>query len=492
MNINIVHTNIKLIVFLSIGKGRESPIIKKRKRNNELEVVESNNLDVNPYIRFRQGKNNDCFQCSLKSALFYNMRIIYKFSPNLDTKEQYEKFIQAIDDFKTTQYVKEFFYELKIVADKNHFKFEKIEKKYLTFEKQRDLFNEGVEGVYMCKILDSCFKNNHWVAISRNLIFDSSWDHAKAFSKDNIQSCSQNVVNGLSDIIYISKRPTPLKSSMTRKRKRKRSKKKVHFPSTVRKKIQLQRFFVIKQKLSNKEQATLGAFIEENKKNFKKTDNILTSINGAEAVTLGEYIKLVDGGWLHDGTVNFYMNLLSLRDAKFVTNEYRKQRSYFFTSFFFERLSWRSSDSEDKTAGKFDSLQKWTSKRNTNVFDYDKLFFPVNIAQGHWLLVVIWLKEKEIRYYDSMGDSCFEQTTKKFLDYMQIVHKIDSTKWRCVNVLKEDGLAQQENGNDCGVYMLMFCDCLAVDVSMKKFNASQAKISRYRIANSLMIKKAYM
>ena len=117
MNINIVHTNIKLIVFLSIGKGRESPVIKKRKRNNELEVVESNNLDVNPYIRFRQGKNNDCFQCSLKSALFYNMRIIFKFSPNLDTKDQYEKFIQAIDDFKTTQYVKEFFYELERIRN---------------------------------------------------------------------------------------------------------------------------------------------------------------------------------------------------------------------------------------------------------------------------------------------------------------------------------------------------------------------------------------
>ena len=32
---------------------------------------------------------------------------------------------------------------------KDKFYFEKIEKKYLTFEKQRDLFNEGVEGVYM-------------------------------------------------------------------------------------------------------------------------------------------------------------------------------------------------------------------------------------------------------------------------------------------------------------------------------------------------------
>ena len=491
MNINIVHTNIKLTVFLSIGKGRESPIIKKRKRNNELEVVENNNLDVNPYIRFRQGKNNDCFQCSLKSALFYNMQIIFKFSTNQDTKDQYEKFIQAINDFKTTQYVKKFFYELKMVADKNHFKFEKIEKKYLTFEEQRDLFNEGVEGVYMCKILDSSFKNNHWVAISRNLIFDSSWDHAKAFSKDNIQSCSQNVVNGLSDIIYISKRPTPLKSSMTRKRKRKRSKK-VQFTSTVKRNSLLLTFFVIKQKLSGKEQATLDAFIEENKKNFDESDWILRSHHGAEKVSLGEYIKLVSGDWLHDGTVNFYMNLLSIRDEKFVNNYLRKQRSYFFTSFFFERLLWKPSDCKDKTTGKFDQLQKWTTKRNINIFDYDKLFFPVNISNGHWLLVVIWLKEKEIRYYDSMGDSYFEHTTKKFLDYMQIVHKIDSTKWRCVNVRKEDGLAQQENGNDCGVYMLMFCDCLAVDVSMKKFKASQAKISRYRIANSLMIKKAYM
>ena len=100
----------------------------------------------------------------------------------------------------------------------------------------------------------------------------------------------------------------------------------------------------------------------------------MTSINGAEKVSLGEYIKLVDGDWLHDGTVNFYMNLLSIRDEKFVNNYLRKQRSYFFTSFFFERLSWEPSDSEDKTTGKFDSLQKWTTKRNINIFNYDKLF----------------------------------------------------------------------------------------------------------------------
>ena len=490
---SIVHTNIKLIIFLSIGKGRASPIVKKRKRNNELEVVENNNLDKSEFIRYRQGKNNDCFQCSLKSALHYNMRILFKFNSNQDTKDQYEKFIQAIDDFKTTQYVKEFFYELKIVADKHHFKFEKIGEKYhaMTFEKQRELFNEGVEGVYMCKILDSSFKNNHWVAISRNLIFDSSWDHAKTFSKDNIQFCSQNVVNGLSDIIYISKHPTPLKSSMNCKRKRKRSKKVVHFTSTAKKNNNQQRFLAIRQKLSDKEQATLDAFIADKKKNFKKTDWILTSTNGNEKVSLEEYIKLVDGDWLHDGTVNYYIDLLSIRDEKLVTNYFRERPSYFFTSFFFEKLSWKPSNSENKDTGKFDSLEKWTTKRNIDIFDYDKLFFPVNVRKCHWLLVVIWLKEKEIRYYDSMGDSYFEFTTSKFLEYMQIVHKIDSTKWRCVNVRKEYDLAQQQNGNDCGVYMLMFCDCLAVDASIKKIKASHAKHSRYRIAHSLMIKKAY-
>ena len=38
-----------------------------------------------------------------------------------------------------------------------------------------------------------------------------------------------------------------------------------------------------------------------------------------------------------------------------------------------------------------------------DIFDRDKIFCPVNLGNTHWCMAVIFMQEKRIQYYDSMG-----------------------------------------------------------------------------------------
>jgi len=45
-------------------------------------------------------------------------------------------------------------------------------------------------------------------------------------------------------------------------------------------------------------------------------------------------------------------------------------------------------------------VEKWT--KNTNIFNYDKIYIPINCPNRvHWVAIVIYLKQKKIVWYDS-------------------------------------------------------------------------------------------
>ena len=110
------------------------------------------------------------------------------------------------------------------------------------------------------------------------------------------------------------------------------------------------------------------------------------------------------------------------------------------------------------TISSFDcsKVQRWT--RKLNVFTKDKLFFPVNKRNNHWVLVVLCFSLKTITYYDSMsqdgmlylqavrcwvGDEAKDK--KKNSDPPVYFHD-----WTLVN--NPDNVPQQHNSSDCGVF----------------------------------------
>ena len=90
--------------------------------------------------------------------------------------------------------------------------------------------------------------------------------------------------------------------------------------------------------------------------------------------------------WLNDEVINFYFNML-------MSGLHRKEGFYSFSSFFFTRLL------VPNLGYTYKNVRRWTMK--VDIFSKKKIFFPINIGNTHWTLLLIDLMLKTIFYYDS-------------------------------------------------------------------------------------------
>ena len=61
---------------------------------------------------------------------------------------------------------------------------------------------------------------------------------------------------------------------------------------------------------------------------------------------------------------------------------------------------------ERRNAYSYNAVDRWARKIDStkgDVFGLDKLVIPVNVAKNHWALAVAYIKDKKLRYFDSMG-----------------------------------------------------------------------------------------
>ena len=115
---------------------------------------------------------------------------------------------------------------------------------------------------------------------------------------------------------------------------------------------------------------------------------------GNDTVTRQSIQRLRPGAWLNDEVIHFYCAALSRRDSE----QNPTKRSHFFKSFFLTKLL------EEQNGCKYANAKRWSKKApGKDMFALDKIFFPVNIDNMHWAASVIFMQEKCIRFYDSMG-----------------------------------------------------------------------------------------
>lgn len=147
--------------------------------------------------------------------------------------------------------------------------------------------------------------------------------------------------------------------------------------------------------------------------------------------------------WLNDEIINFYMNLLIERSELRASEGYPKV--YAFNTFFTQKLL---------TSG-HSGVRRWTKK--VDLFAYDIIPVPVHVSNIHWCMAIINMKEKTIKYYDSMGASnnrvlsaLEDYLRDESLDKRKI--QFDMSDWSKENVSNSP---RQENGSDCGVFSCM-------------------------------------
>lgn len=201
--------------------------------------------------------------------------------------------------------------------------------------------------------------------------------------------------------------------------------------------------------------------------------------------------KLQDGEWLNGEIINAYMGLMRAQD----------RTSYYAKTFVVQQLlQLKSGDAAQR--GKYSYANAKSLINRIDLAIYRRLYFPININNQHWTLVVVDLQSDDrvtLRYYDSMGSPGhgYLDTIERLLqDNWRDMRQTDELpRWlqQCPRILGSRDTPQQENGCDCGVFVTCTVDHLRQDLPVD-FTQQMLIDSQYRyrmayaiIANTLDI-----
>ncbi|XP_052189327.1 ubiquitin-like-specific protease ESD4 [Diospyros lotus] len=189
------------------------------------------------------------------------------------------------------------------------------------------------------------------------------------------------------------------------------------------------------------------------------------------------------GAWLDDEVINLYLELLKEREKR----EPKKfLKCHFFNTFFYKKLIGGSNGYD------FKSVRRWTTQKKLGycLLECDKIFVPIH-KEVHWCLAVINKKDKKLQYLDSLGgiDSrVLKVLARYFVDEVKDKSgkDIDISSWQEEYV---EDLPQQENGWDCGVFMIKYVDFYSRGLGLC-FNQEHMPYFRQRTAKEILRLKA--
>lgn len=181
---------------------------------------------------------------------------------------------------------------------------------------------------------------------------------------------------------------------------------------------------------------------------------------------------LVPPAWLNDEVVNAFVQLLRERSGCRV--DAAAGPVFFFNSFFYSKLF-------EGDVYCYAAVSRWT--RRVNVFRKEKIFIPVNVHRAHWMTVMIEPRRGLMSLYDSMGNTvpAVKQVLFRWLQDEASSRGEAARQWSAV----QQQCRQQDNSNDCGVYMLKSMDFLSQGRALTELRLSTAYYRR-RIAAELL------
>ncbi|KAE8711927.1 Ubiquitin-like-specific protease 1A [Hibiscus syriacus] len=212
-------------------------------------------------------------------------------------------------------------------------------------------------------------------------------------------------------------------------------------------------------------------------KNWRK---ILVSHQNSSIYIRGEVLQcLKPGAWLNDEVINLYLELLKERENR----EPKKfLKCHFFNTFFYKKLV------NPDSGYNYKGVKRWTSRRKLGycLWDCDKIFVPIH-KDIHWCLAVINKKDQKFQYLDSLKGKdpyVLRALGKYFVEEVKDKsgENIDISSWEQEYV---DDLPAQENGFDCGMFMLKYIDFYSRGLSLC-FDQEHMSYFRLRTAKEIL------
>ncbi|GAB4843607.1 hypothetical protein Ancab_013571 [Ancistrocladus abbreviatus] len=156
--------------------------------------------------------------------------------------------------------------------------------------------------------------------------------------------------------------------------------------------------------------------------------------------------------WLNDEVINLYLELLKERERR---DPKRFLNCHFFNTFFYKKLI------AGRNGYDYKSVRRWTTQKKLgyHLIECDKIFVPIH-KEAHWCLAVINKKDEKFQYLDSLGgrdNYVLNLLARYYVDEAKdkSAQDIDISSWEHEFV---KDLPVQENGFDCGVFMIKYAD----------------------------------
>ncbi|KAJ5200359.1 Peptidase C48 SUMO/Sentrin/Ubl1 [Penicillium cf. griseofulvum] len=181
--------------------------------------------------------------------------------------------------------------------------------------------------------------------------------------------------------------------------------------------------------------------------------------------------------WLNDEIINAYLGLLVhyLRQSHGNLGPKERPRFHAFNTFFYSTL-------RDKG---YDGVRRWANRAKiggVGLLNVDTVFIPVH-ESSHWTLLVIRPEERTIEYFDSLGSRGPRQVknVKQWLRG-ELGAKYKDEEWTVLPSVS----SQQDNGSDCGVFLLTNAKAITVGVEPTAIGPRHIALLRRKIVAELM------
>ncbi len=147
------------------------------------------------------------------------------------------------------------------------------------------------------------------------------------------------------------------------------------------------------------------------------------------------------GKWLNNKIINYYLkNCLTRRDEMLCARETGRRRSHFFNSFFVQTM-FNKKNKDPGLRGRYNykNVRHWSKKvPGKDIFKLKYILCPINRDNKHWTSAVIFMEDKRIQYYDSMGGTNREKL-EGLLEYVKDEYRVknrkemDAAEWELVS-----------------------------------------------------------
>ncbi|KAA0712511.1 Sentrin-specific protease 5 [Triplophysa tibetana] len=157
-------------------------------------------------------------------------------------------------------------------------------------------------------------------------------------------------------------------------------------------------------------------------------------------LTLDDLSTLDDQNWVNDQVINMYGELIM---------EATSHKVHFFNSFFYRQF----------VAKGYEGVKRWTKK--VDLFSKKLILIPLHL-EIHWSLIAVDVSKQNINFYDSQG-ILFKFAVDHVLKYIlaEAKEKKQLAFQKGWKMVINKTIPQQKNDNDCGVFVLEYCKCLA-------------------------------